>query len=243
MRRRATYAVLIALAAALLVSVAAAQEHAPPQGEAPAHATPGSPAGQAAGEGAPAHGSQEAAEDDAHAAFKYSAMVQKLSKWLGVSVETAYWISVGLNFAVIFVLIALVMRAKMPGAFAARTAAIQKHMEEARKASEEAGRRLGEIEGRLARLDSEIAGLKASAEAEARAEEERLHAAAEEERQKIVQGAEQEIAAAARMARTDLKAYVAELAVGLAEKRIEVGPAADKELVRSFVGKLGEDGK
>ena len=44
-------------------------------------------------------------------------------------------------------------------------------MEEASKASEEARRRLGEIEQRLSRLDAEIAAMRASAEADAAAEE------------------------------------------------------------------------
>ncbi len=242
MKRAARYLAIIAVLA--FAAAAFAQEHAPsPPSQPGEHATPDSPADKATTEGAQAHQSKEAAGHDAHAAFKFSPMVQRLAKLLGVSVEVAYWISVILNFAVIAGAIVLVMRAKMPGAFAARTASIQKQMAEARQASEEAGRRLGEIEGRLARLDSEIAGLRSQAEAEGKAEEERLRAAAEEERQKIVHGAEQEIAAAARLARTDLKSYAAELAVALAEKRIKVDPASDRELVRSFVDKLGEDGK
>ena len=55
--------------------------------------------------------------------------------------------------------------------------------------------------------------------------------------------AEQEIAAAARQARTELRAYVSELAVALAEKRIEINAATDQELVRAFVDQLGKNGK
>ena len=58
-----------------------------------------------------------------------------------------------------------------------------------------------------------------------------------------MQGAEQEIAAAARLARGELKSYAAELAVSLAEKKIEVSAATDRALVREFTDQLGEDGK
>ncbi len=83
--------------------------------------------------------------------------------------------------------------------FRNRTASIQKAMQEAQKASAEANRRLGEIETRLSRLDAEIAGMRATAEKEAVAEEVRIKAAAEEDGRKIVESAEQEIAAAAKL--------------------------------------------
>ena len=56
-------------------------------------------------------------------------------------------------------------------------------------------------------------------------------------------GAEQEIASAAGSARRELRNYAAELAVSLAEKKIKVDSATDRELVRDFVGQLGRNGK
>ncbi len=85
--------------------------------------------------------------------------------------------------------------------------------------------------------------MRGAAEQEARTEEARIQAAAEEDRKKVVQTAEQEIAAAARSARSQLKAYAAELAVGLAEKKITIGAGEDRELVRSFAEQLGKDGE
>ena len=79
-------------------------------------------------------------------------------------------------------------------------------------------------------------------EAGAKAEEERTKAAAEEERLRIVHSAEQEIAMAATAARRELKAYAADLAVSLAEKKINVGPGTDQALVRDFTAQLGKDG-
>ena len=55
-----------------------------------------------------------------------------------------------------------------PGLFQNRTASIQKAMEEARKASADANRRLAEIESRSRKLDVEIGTMQANAEKEVR---------------------------------------------------------------------------
>jgi len=187
--------------------------------------------------------SREAAGEDATAEFKHSSMVRWLARIAGLTPFAAYWVFVVLNFAIIAVLLALIMKSKLPAAFRARTDGIQKAIAEARKASDEAQRRLSEIEGRLARLDAEIAGMAAAAESEAQKEEARILAAAEDDKRKIVEAAQQEIDAAARLARAELRAYVGELAVGLAEKRIQVSAATDQQLVRSFVDELGKNGQ
>ncbi len=111
-------------------------------------------------------------------------------------------------------------------------------MEEARKASEDANRRLAEIEARLSRLDAEISGMRDAAEKEAAAEEARIKAAAEEDARKIVESAEQEIAAAAKTARRELTAYAANLAVALAGRQIKVDAVTDQALVREFAREL-----
>jgi F0F1-type ATP synthase membrane subunit b/b' len=59
----------------------------------------------------------------------------------------------------------------------------------------------------------------------------------------VVELAELEIAAAAKAARRDLKAFSAELAVSLAEKKIQIDPETDQRLVSTFVSDLGKDGK
>ena len=119
--------------------------------------------------------------------------------------------------------------------FRNRTASIQKAMQEARQASEEANRRLAEIETRLSRLDSEIAAMRAAAEKEAVAEEARIKAAAEEDARKIVESAEQEIAAAAKAgaARTD-RLRGRSGGVSGRQKQIQVDAATDQALVREF---------
>jgi len=188
-----------------------------------------------------AHETREAAgeEKDDKAEFKQSPSVRFIARVTGLSAENAYLFSVLLNFAVIAGLIFWVGRKYLPGAFSARTAAIQKAMQEAQKASDEARRRLAEVESRLMKLDVEIGMMRDAAEKEAGAEEARLQAAAQEDTRKMVESAQQEIAAAAKAARRELTAYAGDLAVGLAQKQIRVDAATDQTLVRNFAGELG----
>ncbi len=186
---------------------------------------------------------KEAKEAGEAEAIRHSPPVRWIAKTTGLSLDQAYWLCVLVNFAIVFVTVGTVMKKKLPGTFRNRTEAIQKQIEEARKASEEARQRLAEVEGRLSRLDAEINQMRREAEENAQAEEKRVLAAAQEERHRIVASTEQEIAMAANAARRDLKAYAAELAVDLAEKKIQVGKDTDVTLVREFTTQLGKDGR
>lgn len=210
---------------------------ASPQSGSPSQAKP-----EAKPEGGPG-AKHETKEEDEEAQFKQSPSVKWLAKITGLSPGAAYWVSVALNFVIVVAVLVVFLKSPMATFFRERTAGIQKSMEEARRASEEAGRRLSEIEARLAKLDAETAEMRAAADREAGKDEEAARAAAEDAKSKIVHGAEQEIAAAARLARGELKSYAAELAVSLAEKKIQVSAATDRALVREFVDHLGKDSK
>jgi F-type H+-transporting ATPase subunit b len=177
-------------------------------------------------------------EKDETAEFKQSAPVRWIAEHTGLSLQHAYWLCVVFNFAVIGAALLQVGRKRLPGLFRDRSAAIQRAMQEAQKASEEARRRLAEIESRLTKLDVEIGMMRDAAEKEAAAEEARIKASAEEDTRKIIRSAEQEIEAAAKAARRELTAYVADLAVGLAKKQIHVDAATDESLVHNFAGQL-----
>ena len=186
------------------------------------------------------HESREAAgeEKDEMEEFKHSPSLQAIHRLTGLSVQQSYWASIAFNFVVIAALIIWAGRKFLPGIFRDRTAAIQKAMQEAQKASDEARRRLAEIESRLQKLDVEIGRMRDAAEKEGEAEEARIKAAAEEDAQKIVAMAEQEIVATVKAARRQLTAHAADLAVGLAQKQIHVDAATDQSLVRNFAGQL-----
>jgi F-type H+-transporting ATPase subunit b len=188
-----------------------------------------------------AHESNEAAGEgkDEMAEFKESASVRLIGRLTGLSLQQSYWLSIVLNFAVVAAVMVWAGFKYLPGMFRDRSTAIQKAMQEAQMASEEARRRLAEIESRLMRLDVEIAMMRDAAEKEGAAEESRIQAAAEEDARKIVASAQQEIAAAVKAARRQLTAHAADLAVGLARKQIRVDAATDQALVRNFAGQLG----
>jgi F-type H+-transporting ATPase subunit b len=187
-----------------------------------------------------AHETREAAgeEKDEMGEFKQSGSVRLIAKWTGLDLQRAYWLSVISNFVVIACVLIWAGRKFLPGIFRDRTAAIQKAMQEAQKASEEARHKLADIESRLMKLDAEIGAIRDEAEKEGLAEAERIKRAAEEDARKIVASAEQEIAAAAKAARRQLTSYAADLAVGLAQKQIHVDSATDQALVRGFAGQM-----
>ena len=235
---RASLLALLMVSCAGLVSLRAQEQPASPE-QKPAS---GDSAQQPGGPGRQlAHESKEAAgeEKDEMAEFKESASVRGIARLTGLSLQRSYWLSVVLNFVLIAGAIGWAARKYLPGMFRDRSAAIQKAMQEAQMASEEARRRLAEIESRLMKLDGEIGMIRNAAEKEGAAEEARIQAAAEEDARKIVTSAEQEIAAAAKAARRQLTAYAADLAVGLARKQIHVDAATDQALVRNFAGQLG----
>jgi F-type H+-transporting ATPase subunit b len=225
----------IVMAPAVLAQAAASQENA---ADAQRHAATDSASQSTSAK--LAKEPREAAGEDEDAQFKHSPSVQFVAKLTGLSLEHAYWLSVLLNFAVIAGVVFWLSKKNLPGVFRNRTASIQKAMEEARQASEEANRRLGEIESRLSKLGAEIGNMRTAAEKEAAAEEALVKAAAEEDAHKIVESAEQEIAAAAKAARRELTAYAADLAVTLAGQQLRVDAATDQALVRDFAQQLAK---
>ena len=225
-----------ALGLVLLSGCSMAQENSAPENQArPEQQTVG---GELAKE------SREAAGEDKNEALKHSSSVRILSKITGLSVHNSYLLALVLNFVIIAGLIWWFARKSLPGMFQNRTASIQKAMEEARKISADANRRLSEIEARLSKLDVEIGTMQAHAEKEVQAEEQRIVESTKDETRKIVETAEQEIANAVKVARRDLKGYAADLAVTLAARQIKVDPATDQSLVDRFARELtGNSGR
>ncbi|MGB7330332.1 MAG: ATP synthase F0 subunit B [Terriglobales bacterium] len=188
-------------------------------------------------------------DQEENAALKHSSPVRWLARKTNLTVHGAHLLASGLNFTIIVAIFVWTVRKYLPGVFRSRTASIQQALEEARTASQDANRRLSDIENRLRELDVEIGRMQATAESEAAAEEIRIQKAAEEEIRKVVQAAEQEIATAAKQARRELAAHTAGLAIALARKQINVDSNTDQVLIRTFASKLtsqndgGKDGR
>jgi F-type H+-transporting ATPase subunit b len=187
--------------------------------------------------------SGEAGEKEENTQFKYSKSVVWMGHLVGLSPRASYLVYWFLNFVLVVLFFVFLFRSSVPKMFRDRTAAIQKGIREAQAASAEATRRLSDIEVRLAKLDTEVAEIRGSAELEAAAEEQRILQAAEEDKRKILESVETEVGAIARNARRELKTYSATLAVDLAARQIKVDDTTDQALLREFVGQLGKDGK
>ena len=234
-------AVLLALCAFLSVapSPAYAQE---PSAAPPSQQTSAAP-DQKTSSGELAHETREAAGEDQeeNANLKYSAPVKWVARKTGLGVHQASLVANILNFAIIVAILFWAARKFVPTLFRNRSASIQKSLEEARAASQDANRRLVDIENRLRQLDVEIGRMQATAETEANAEEARIQKAAEEDMRKVVLAAEQEIATAAKQARRELSTHTANLAIALARKQINVDSNTDQVLVRVFASKLASD--
>ncbi|MGA7350444.1 MAG: ATPase, partial [Acidobacteriaceae bacterium] len=71
--------------------------------------------------------------------------------------------------------------------------------------------------------------------------EQRIHAALETERERIVASAEQEIGAVQAAAQRDLKKFAANLAIDNAMRRIQLSTDTDRALVREFGKSLNKD--
>jgi F-type H+-transporting ATPase subunit b len=156
----------------------------------------------------------------------------------GVLAEVFHWI----NFILIVGGVWYLLKKIVGPLFAERTRAIQEHMMASERAMKEASKRLAGIEQKLQYLDEEIRDIRLTAQREAAAEQTRMEEVAQAEASKIAQAAEQEIETAAKAARRELQKYSAELAIGLAEKRIRetISSDAEKRILRSFVSDLGD---
>ena len=211
-----TLAVLLAVGGRVMAFL---QTGAPPEEHPPATAQPAAPA---AGQESAAAEHEPAGEGAEHETSALDTVFQ----WVNfVLIAAGIWY-VGKKFGAPLL--------------SQRAQAIREEMDRSARAVAEASERLSQIEGKLEHLDEELRQLRQAALQEAGAERARIEATAQSEADKVVQAAEQEIAAAAKAARRELQQYTAELAVGLAEKRIRetISLDSEKRIFRSFVNDL-----
>lgn len=149
------------------------------------------------------------------------------------------------NFVLLAAALGYLIGRNAPAFFRSRTEEIQRGMAEAARIKQDSDARVAEVERRLATLESEIARLRAGAREEMAAESQRIHEETSRQLAKVQQQAEQEIASAAKAARQELKAYSADLAVSLAEQKVQsrLTPPIEESLVGRFVNELRQQGQ
>jgi F-type H+-transporting ATPase subunit b len=144
------------------------------------------------------------------------------------------------NFAILAGVLGYLVAKNAGPYFTGRTAAIRKGIDDADKARAVAEAKMRDVDARLTNLGAEIEALKTTAAQEQAAEAERLRNQTAADLAKLQAHAEQEIAAAGKAARGELKRYAAELALASAEHKIRqrITPEAQDALVRAFAERL-----
>lgn len=166
--------------------------------------------------------------------YRHSAVVEGIARTLHVRTETAAEIFEDINSGILLGAILIVLFRIVPKLFRNRSEKLQHDLVGARIATEEANRRLAEVQAKLQRLDSEIDAIRRQVEQEAIQDEKRIHDAMESERERIVASAEQEIAAAQAAAQRDLKKFAADLAIDHAMRKLQLSAETDRALIREF---------
>jgi F-type H+-transporting ATPase subunit b len=180
--------------------------------------------------------------EDENEAYRHSATVRALGAKLGMNAEQAATAFTVANFIVLAILVGWFLLKTLPKTFRDRNTKIQKHLVDARTATEEASARLNSVESRLSKLDEQIAAMRAQSDKDSALDEQRIKASVEDDKQKILTAAEQEITAATVHARRQLQQYAAELAIEQAARKLVVTAETDRLLVQGFARRLtGED--
>lgn len=145
-----------------------------------------------------------------------------------------------INFAILAGIIGYFAYKKGGAFFAGRTAMIRRDLEESARMKQEAEARYAEVERRLAALATEVEALRAQARAESASESDRVREETSRHMAKLRAQAEQDIVAAGNAARQQLRAYAAELAIGMAEQKIRtrLTPEADAALIAAAAADL-----
>jgi F-type H+-transporting ATPase subunit b len=180
-------------------------------------------------------------EQDETDAYRKSPSVIKLGSKLGLNPDQSSVAFTVFNFLLLAAALGWAAFRMLPKFFRDRNADIQKHLVDARTATEEARTRLSGVEARLAKLDDEIAAMRAHAEQDSAREEQRIKAAVEDEKKKILSEAEHEITAATMHAQKMLQQHAAELAIEQAARKLVVSAETDRLLVQGFAQRLSGD--
>jgi F0F1-type ATP synthase membrane subunit b/b' len=181
---------------------------------------------------------------DQYAELKCSASVRQLSHWLGLSLEATSHVCGYFNFFLLVVLIYWKAKPILTAVAQERSMSIKRAIEEAQQLRDEARSKLAAIEKRWAQLDHEIAAIQASAEAQAKQEEQLMLGKTAEDVRRILENSERAIGAAVRHARNELTAFAANLAVSIALQSMRIDEKTDQNLIGAFVSELqrGKEG-
>ena len=214
---------------------------------------PGGDAAWAQSEAAPQHAAagpqttEKPHDEEDINRFRHAPIVKAIGNALHLRTETMAEILEAINSGVLILTVLFLLLRVLPKAIRDRKATIQKKLIEARAATEEANERLTAVEAKLARIGEDIEAIRQQTERDILEDERRIKQALEDERQRIVKSAEQEIESAGAAAQRELKRFAAGLAIDQAARKIQLTAESDRELVERFgkdlVGQFGKGGQ
>lgn len=133
-----------------------------------------------------------------------------------------------------------ILRKPISQALASRREAIQQELISAQNEHDQAVARVAEADNLLTRLDDDVRKVQEQARDEATSERQRIAASTEREIEKLKQQAEREMETADKLARKELREFLAEKSVQMAREsiRIQMRPEDDTALIRESIGEL-----
>jgi len=144
------------------------------------------------------------------------------------------------NFLLLAAGLGYLIGKSVPALYRKRTSEIQKDIAEAQGIKRDAEARAAAVDARVKALGADMEKLRTESKLEMQQEGERIRQETARQIARLEAQAAQEIEAAGKVARRELKDYAAKLAVELAEQRVRTGATATVEsgLVDTFLADL-----
>ena len=144
------------------------------------------------------------------------------------------------NLAIFTVVGIYILRKPISQALQSRRGAIQQELITAQNERDQAMARVAEADSMLSGLDDDVRKVQEQAREEATSERQRLAASTEREIEKLKQQAQREMETADKLARKELREFLAEKSVQMAREsiRTQMRPEDDTALIRQSMGEL-----
>jgi F0F1-type ATP synthase membrane subunit b/b' len=145
-----------------------------------------------------------------------------------------------LNLAIFLAVAIYILRKKINTKLLARRDAIQQELLAAQTEREQALARVAEADALLSRVDEHVSSIHKQAAQEAEAERKRLAEATTVEKEKLKQHAQREVESANKLARKELRQFLAKRSVELARESVQrqMRPEDDTLLIKESIGDL-----
>ena len=133
-----------------------------------------------------------------------------------------------------------ILRKPISQALQSRRGAIQQELITAQNERDQALARVAEADSMLSGLDDDVRKVQEQAREEARSERQRLTLSTEREIEKLKQQAQREMETVDKLARKELREFLAEKSVQMAREsiRTQMRPEDDTALIRESIGEL-----